>query len=241
MENDIRKIPVHVSIIMDGNGRWAKEKGLSRIYGHREGAESVRASCRLAMESGGKYLSLFAFSEENWGRPKEEVDALMGLMLDSLVNERRMFMDNRIRFRVIGSEQGISGEILDRIASLEAETRDFDAMTLIVFFNYSGKWDIMQAAEKFACRKSAMGASGTSGDVSDKEIFESCLSTYGIPDPDLLIRTSGEKRLSNFMLWQCAYTEFYFADVFWPDFREKDWALALDSYSNRDRRYGKIK
>lgn len=150
-------------------------------------------------------------------------------------------MDNRIRFKVIGSEQGISGEILDRIASLEAETRDFDAMTLIVFFNYSGKWDIMQAAEKFACRKSAMGASGASGDVSDKEIFESCLSTYGIPDPDLLIRTSGEKRLSNFMLWQCAYTEFYFADVFWPDFREKDWALALDSYSNRDRRYGKIK
>ena len=241
MENDIRKIPVHVSIIMDGNGRWAKEKGLSRIYGHREGAESVRASCRLAMESGVKYLSLFAFSEENWGRPKEEVDALMGLMLDSLVNERRMFMDNRIRFRVIGSEQGISGEILDRIASLEAETRDFDAMTLIVFFNYSGKWDIMQAAEKFACRKSAMGSSGTSGDVSDKEIFESCLSTYGIPDPDLLIRTSGEKRLSNFMLWQCAYTEFYFADVFWPDFREKDWALALDCYSNRDRRYGRIK
>ena len=226
---------------MDGNGRWAKEKGLSRIYGHREGAESVRASCRLAMESGVKYLSLFAFSEENWGRPKEEVDALMGLMLDSLVNERRMFMDNRIRFRVIGSEQGISGEILDRIASLEAETRDFDAMTLIVFFNYSGKWDIMQAAEKFACRKSAMGSSGTSGDVSDKEIFESCLSTYGIPDPDLLIRTSGEKRLSNFMLWQCAYTEFYFADVFWPDFREKYWAFALDSYSNRDRRYGKIK
>ncbi len=236
----IRNIPVHVSIIMDGNGRWAKERGMERIYGHQHGAESVRECCKLALEYGVRYLSLFAFSEENWGRPKEEVDALMDLMLSSLVNERKLFLENDIRFRVVGEKKGISAEILGRIDDLERETAAFDRLTLVIFFNYSGKWDIMQAAEKYALERASCPGGGPA-DVPDREMFAGFLATSGIPDPDLLIRTSGEKRLSNFMLWQCAYTEFYFTDVFWPDFREKEWASALESYSDRERRYGKIK
>lgn len=240
-DKTIENIPAHVTIIMDGNGRWAKERGMERIFGHRHGAESVRECCKLALTYGVKYLSLFAFSEENWGRPKEEVDALMALMLSSLVNERNLFMENSIRFRVIGEKAGISQEILQKIGELERDTAGFDAMTLVIFFNYSGKWDLAQAAAACAEEAAECASEGWPVPVVDKERFASFLATAGIPDPDLLIRTSGEKRLSNFMLWQCAYTEFYFTDVFWPDFREGEWVSALKSFSNRQRRYGKIK
>lgn len=234
-------IPRHVAIIMDGNGRWARQRGLNRIFGHRQGAESVRECCKQALVYGVEYLSLFAFSEENWGRPKEEVDALMSLMLDSLINEKKLFLDNDIRFRVIGKTDGVPEEIIRGIGELEEATKDFKTMTLLVFFNYSGKWDIVQAASVYAASVAEAVRAGENPPALDRGGFDGLLATSGVPDPDLLIRTSGEKRLSNFMLWQCAYTEFYFTDVFWPDFREKEWASALESYSNRERRYGKIK
>lgn len=231
-------VPCHVSIIMDGNGRWAKARGRERVDGHKEGAESIKACCASALKCGVKYLSFFAFSEENWGRPKEEVSALMSLFLDSLLNQKSVFMDNRIRFRVIGKKDNVSPEILEAIASLEEETSSFDVMTVIIFFNYSGKWDILQAAARYA--ESAVRSADGHVPVPDRDVFDSLLATSGIPDPDLLIRTSGEQRLSNYLLWQCAYTEFYFTDTFWPDFRESEWLKALDAYSNRERRYGKL-
>lgn len=231
-------VPCHVSIIMDGNGRWAKARGRERVDGHKEGAESIKSCCASALKSGVKYLSFFAFSEENWGRPREEVNALMSLFLDSLLNQKSVFMDNRIRFRVIGKKDNVSPEILEAIASLEEDTAAFDVMTVIIFFNYSGKWDILQAAARFA--ESAVISEGGHVRIPERQEFDSFLSTSGIPDPDLLIRTSGEQRLSNYLLWQCAYTEFYFTDTFWPDFRESEWLKALDAYSNRERRYGKL-
>lgn len=230
-------VPLHVSIIMDGNGRWAKARGKQRVDGHREGAESIKSCCASALRSGVRFLSFFAFSEENWGRPSEEVNALMSLFLDSLLTQRSVFMDNRIRFRVVGRKDNVSPEILDAIASLEEETSSFDVLTVIIFFNYSGKWDILQAAARFAESKRLSVESVT---LPDREVFDSYLATSGIPDPDLLVRTSGEQRLSNYLLWQCAYTEFYFTDTFWPDFRESEWLKALDAYANRERRYGKL-
>lgn len=237
MKENTTVIPTHVTIIMDGNGRWAKARGLDRVCGHREGAESVRECCRQAVASGVKYLSLFAFSEENWGRPDAEVSALMDLMLSSLVNEKPLFMDNDIAFRVVGDRSRLSREMREGIASLEEATRGHSRMTLVIFFNYSGMWDILQAAGRYARDY----ASGETDGPLGREVFASYLATAGIPDPDLMIRTSGEKRLSNYMLWQCAYTEFYFTDVFWPDFRKEEWNLAMEAYSNRDRRYGKVK
>lgn len=231
------KLPVHVAVIMDGNGRWAKARGLDRLYGHKQGAESVRACCRQAVRDGVKYLSLFAFSEENWSRPEAEVKGLMELMLKSILNERHLFIENGIAFRVIGRRDRIGAELLEAIRALEEDTASFRNMTLTIFFDYSGMWDILQAAGRYAadvlCANSAGGLS--------REVFGTYLSTAGMPDPDLLIRTSGEKRISNFMLWQCAYTEFYFTDILWPDFREEQWSAALQAFACRDRRYGKVK
>lgn len=219
-------IPAHVTIIMDGNGRWAKQKGKERIYGHYEGVESVRACTEYATEIGIKYLSIFAFSEENWGRPKDEVNGLMALMAKSILNEMPTFMKNNIRFMVIGDRLALSDELLSEIDGAMDKTKNNTGLTLIVFLSYSGKWDIKQAADHYA---------------SDgmKRPFESYLSTAGIPDPDLLIRTSGEQRISNYLLWQCAYTEFYFTDILWPDFRKSEFHTALESFSSRQRRFGK--
>lgn len=231
-----RKIPVHVSIIMDGNGRWAKERGQERVMGHIAGVKSVRACAEESVRQGVRYLSLFAFSEENWGRPQAEVDALMSLMMKSLSDEVSTLMDNGVRFVVLGNRERLSRTLDDAISQLEKLTETNNAMTLVVFLSYSGKWDILQAARKMAAELAA---------DPDKEVsiadFDSYLVTAGIPDPDLIIRTSGEQRLSNYLLWQGAYSEFLFTDVLWPDFHEEQYRAALEEYAKRDRRYGKVK
>lgn len=224
---DNKNIPAHVSIIMDGNGRWAKERGRERVFGHMEGVKSVRACTEEAVRQGVKYLSLFAFSEENWGRPETEVGALMSLMMKSIKNEVSTLMDNNVRFVVLGNRDRLSETLRSAISDLEELTASNDTLTMIVFLSYSGKWDIEQAAARMA----------RNGDTD----IEKYLVTAGIPDPDLIIRTSGEQRLSNYLLWQAAYSEFLFVKTLWPDFREKEFSAALEEYAKRDRRYGKVK
>jgi undecaprenyl diphosphate synthase len=230
------RIPQHVSIIMDGNGRWAKARGRERVFGHMEGVESVRACLEYAVEKGIKYLSLYAFSEENWNRPKDEVMTLMELMMKSMKNEIGRFMKYNIRFVVLGNRERLSDSLNAGIDAMMAETAGNTGTTCVVFLSYSGKWDILQAMKKAAASLSAQ-------EIQSLEIqdFDKYLVTAGIPDPDLLIRTSGEIRISNYLLWQCAYTEFYFTDVLWPDFRKPQFQQALDEYARRDRRYGKVK
>lgn len=230
------RIPQHVSIIMDGNGRWAKARGRERVFGHMEGVESVRACLEYAVEKGIKYLSLYAFSEENWNRPKDEVMTLMELMMKSMKNEIGRFMKYNIRFVVLGNRARLSDSLNAGIDAMMAETAGNTGTTCVVFLSYSGKWDILQAMKKAAASLSAQ-------EIQSLEIqdFDKYLVTADIPDPDLLIRTSGEIRISNYLLWQCAYTEFYFTDVLWPDFRKPQFQEALDEYARRDRRYGKVK
>ena len=229
-------IPQHVSIIMDGNGRWAKARGMERVKGHMEGVESVRACLEAAAEAGVKYLSVYAFSEENWNRPQEEVTFLMELMMKAMRKELSSFMENDIRFVVLGNRSRLSRGLCDTIDDMMERTAGNKRTTLILFLSYSGKWDLLQAMKK-AC------AELTPEQFQSMELqdFDRYLVTAGIPDPDLLIRTSGELRISNYMLWQCAYTEFYFTDVLWPDFRKPQFLEALEAYARRDRRYGKVK
>ena len=215
---------------MDGNGRWAKQRGKERIYGHIEGAESVRACCELAVEMGIEYLSLYAFSTENWNRPKDEIMGLMSLMAKSILEEKPTFQKNNIRFMVLGDRSQLSDELIRDIDKAMEETSANTGLTLSVFLSYSGKWDIEQAAARYA--------EDVKKGVSDC-VFEDYLCTKGIPDPDLLIRTSGEQRISNFLLWQCAYTEFYFTDTLWPDFRKPQFRSAIETYASRERRFGK--
>lgn len=235
------EVPQHVTIIMDGNGRWARQQGQRRLFGHHAGVDSVRECTEYAASVGIRYLSIFAFSEENWNRPEEEVKGLMELMLKSVLGERKTFIDNNIQFRAIGDFSRISKGLLDSIRNLERETASFSRMTLLVMLSYSGKWDITQAAARYAEEAVLAEREGRQAEPLTEEKLASYLSTAGIPDPDLMIRTSGEQRISNYMLWQCAYTEFYFTDVLWPDFRKPQFALALKAFSERDRRYGKIK
>lgn len=234
----ISRVPTHVSIIMDGNGRWAKERGKERVFGHVEGVESVRACTEAAVEAGVKYLSVFAFSEENWGRPEQEVDYLMKLMFKSMVNEFQTFMDNGVRFVVLGNRAHLSDTLNSAIDSMMSQTSAYDRLTLILFLSYSGKWDILQAAKKLALKYANDKEGLENVQIGD---FDSLLVTADIPDPDLIIRTSGEQRLSNYLLWQGAYSEFYFVDTLWPDFRKQEFFKALEEYSKRDRRYGKVK
>ena len=212
---------------MDGNGRWAKERGLERLRGHYEGVESVRAIMEESVALGVEYVSLFAFSEENWGRPKEEVEGLMTLMMKSMIKEVNTFLDNGIHFTVLGNRERLSKELNSAIDELDSLTSKGTRMTMVIFLSYSGQWDIRQAADR-------MAADGSSD-------IEKYLVTAGIPDPDLLIRTSGEQRISNFMLWQLAYTELVFTPVLWPDFRKEEYLAALSEYASRDRRFGKVK
>lgn len=236
MENENR-IPVHVSIIMDGNGRWAREQGHERIFGHKKGVETVRAVAEAAAEAGVKYLSLYAFSEENWGRPKEEVDFLMHLMMDSIASEVEMLMKNGVRFRVLGNLARLPEALQQGIAALEEKTRENTALDLILFVSYSGKWDIFQAAKKFAAEHSGEDIEK----ITDMSAFSKYLVTDGIPDPDLIIRTSGEERISNYLLWQGAYSELLFVKKMWPKFGKEDFTAALAEFASRDRRYGKVK
>ena len=221
---------------MDGNGRWAKARGRERVFGHMEGVESVRACLEYAVEKGIKYLSLYAFSEENWNRPQDEVATLMELMFRSMKKELPLFIRHNIRFMVLGNRARLSASLNAGIDSMMERTAGNTGTTLIVFLSYSGKWDIVNAVRKAAAELSP-------GQLQNLDIqdFDKYLVTAGIPDPDLLIRTSGELRISNYLLWQCAYTEFYFTDILWPDFRKPQFQEALDEYARRERRYGKVK
>jgi len=227
MEEGKKAVPVHVSIIMDGNGRWAKERGKERVYGHFEGVESVRAVMEECVGTGIKYLSLFAFSEENWGRPEQEVMTLMELMLSAMVKELPTFLSHDVRFMVLGNRSRLSDTLNSAIDDIMHRTENGTGTTMIIFMSYSGKWDIEQAARRMA---------DEGGDS-----IAPYLVTAGIPDPDLIIRTSGEKRLSNFLLWQAAYSEFVFTETLWPDFRKESFRAALDEFASRDRRFGKVK
>lgn len=238
---NLNKVPVHVSMIMDGNGRWAKERGKERFYGHIEGVSSVRACVEASVEAGVRYLSLFAFSEENWNRPEEEVIALMGLMVKAMADEMQKLHRNGVRFMVLGNRERLGDELNKTIDECMEMTSRNDRLTLIVFLSYSGKWDILQAAKKMAAemvehpeRRAEIEAMGVEG-------FDKYLVTAGIPDPDLIVRTSGENRISNYLLWQGAYSEFLFVDKLWPDFRKEEYFEALQIYAKRDRRYGKVK
>ena len=238
MEPTDKKVPQHVSIIMDGNGRWARERGKERIYGHMNGVESVRAVTEESVAQGVKYLSLYAFSEENWNRPREEVGYLMELMMKSIAGEFENLMKNGVRFVVLGNRSRLSDTLNGAIDTLMEQTRDNPNLTLIVFLSYSGKWDILQAARRLAAAAVRNPEMLDNLEISD---FDQYLVTAGIPDPDLIIRTSGEQRISNYLLWQGAYSEFYFTDVMWPDFRKEAYREALAEYARRDRRYGKVK
>ena len=237
----ISNIPVHVSMIMDGNGRWAKERGKERVYGHFEGVESVRACVEAAVKTGVRYLSLYAFSEENWNRPQAEVDALMELMVKAMAAEMKSLNKNGVRFMVIGNRERLSAEVNATIDECMDMTAGNEVLTLIVFLSYSGKWDILQAAKKMAAEM--LGCPEKVDDMLEMGVdgFDRYLSTAGIPDPDLIVRTSGECRLSNYLLWQGAYSELLFVDTLWPDFRQKEFIAAVEYYSKRDRRYGKVK
>ena len=234
MDLDI-KVPQHVTIIMDGNGRWAKMRGQERLFGHKAGTDSVRACVEYAVEKGIKYLSLFAFSEENWDRPASEVEGLMQLMLKAILDETPLFQKNGIRFRVIGDFSRLSEKLRGEIDSCMKQTENNTTLELIIFLSYSGKWDILQAVNRY------MAENKDNIHPITADSLQSYLSTAGMPDPDLLIRTSGEQRISNYMLWQTAYTEYYFTEILWPDFRKPHFQAALEAFSQRDRRYGKIK
>ena len=234
-------VPVHVSMIMDGNGRWAKMRGKERVYGHFEGVESVRSCVEAAVESGVKYLSLYAFSEENWNRPQDEVLALMELMVKAMAAEMDKLNANGVRFMVIGNRERLGESLNQTIDQCMEKTAANDTLTLIVFLSYSGKWDILQAAKKMAMemlesphKREEIASMGIEG-------FDKYLATAGIPDPDLIVRTSGECRLSNYLLWQSAYSDLLFVDTLWPDFKGAEFKSALEYYSKRDRRYGKVK
>ena len=230
------EVPTHITIIMDGNGRWAKKQGKMRLFGHNAGVEAVRDATTYCAEIGVRYLSLFAFSEENWDRPADEVKGLMELLFKSMLNERETLLKNQVRFRVIGNMEHLSESLLTAIHKLEEETSVGTGLTLLVMLSYSGKWDILQAARRYAAD---CLAAGTQLPI-DEAGFAQYLATAGIPDPDLMIRTSGEQRISNYMLWQSAYTEFYYTPVLWPDFRKTDLEAAIQSYNQRERRYGKV-
>ena len=242
MSTEVKNIvPTHVSLIMDGNGRWAKERGKERVHGHFEGVESVHACVQAAAKAGVKYLSVFAFSEENWNRPEAEVMTLMKLMVSSMATYMDEMSSQGVRFVVLGNRERLGDELNAIIDSSMQSTAHNDVLTFIIFLSYSGKWDILQAAKKMALemaehpeKKDEILAMGVDG-------FDKYLVTAGVPDPDLIIRTSGENRLSNYLLWQGAYSEFLFVDTLWPDFREKDFNAALEAYAKRDRRYGKVK
>jgi undecaprenyl diphosphate synthase len=234
-------LPLHVSIIMDGNGRWAKERGKERVYGHFEGVSSVRACVEASVETGVKYLSLFAFSEENWNRPDSEVSTLMGLMVKAMADEMDSLDKNGVRFVVLGNRERLDSALNETIDACMERTKDNKTLTLIIFLSYSGKWDILQAAKRLILELKDDPEYEKKVNELTISDFDNYLITANIPDPDLIVRTSGEHRLSNYLLWQGAYSEFYFTETLWPDFRKDQFREALNSYAKRDRRYGKVK
>ena len=232
-----RIIPKHVAIIMDGNGRWAKQRGKERYEGHLMGVESVRAVTRAAVRNGVEWLTLYAFSTENWGRPQAEVDAIMELFCRSVVNEGSELAKQGVRVLVMGERTRFSQTVLEMIERIESLTASGDRLTIVLAFNYSSRREIVLAAQSLAERV----ASGElkAEDITE-ESFAQSLMTSNIPDPDFIIRTSGECRLSNFLLWQASYSEFYFPEVLWPDFNEEEFDKALEEFAHRERRYGLV-
>lgn len=228
-------IPKHIAIIMDGNGRWAKARGLPKVMGHTQGVEAVRRTVKACLKIGVKYLTLYAFSAENWSRPDHEVKVLFQLLENFIDKEFKIFHDNRIRLHIIGERERIQKDLLAKIESAEKDTKDYDSLTLNIALSYGGRQEILNAAKILA--EDVRSAKINLSDI-DERIFSSKLYTAGQPDPDLLIRTSGEMRVSNFLLWQICYTEFYVTEKLWPDFDEKELNKAITEYNKRDRRFG---
>ena len=228
-------VPQHIAIILDGNGRWAKKKGMPRNYGHAQGSKNVERICEEAYRMGVKYLTVYAFSTENWNRPKGEVDALMKLLRNYMKTCLKTAEKNRMKVRVLGDLSGLDDDIRTRILELEEASKNNDGLNFQIAINYGSRDEIVRAVRSLAqdCRDGKLDV-----DQISEEIFASYLDTGGIPDPDLLIRTSGELRLSNYLLWQLAYTEFYFTDVLWPDFTKEELVKAIEQYNSRDRRFG---
>ena len=230
----MQKIPAHIAIIMDGNGRWAKARGMNRSMGHQQGVVAVREITTACSNMGVKFLTLYTFSTENWNRPADEVAALMSLILTSL--EEELFMNNNVRLRIIGDLSRVPEVVRESILGLQERTSVNTGMTMVIALSYSSRWEITNTVRQLADEVKQ-------GKLQPEDITEqtisSHLTTNFMPDPDLLIRTGGEVRLSNYLLWQCAYTEFYFCDTFWPDFHEADLCKAIEWFQNRERRYGK--
>ena len=234
MEN-VEKIPTHIAIIMDGNGRWAKAQGKDRCEGHIEGVVSVKACIKAARKRGVRYLTLYAFSTENWGRPQEEVNALMELFCKSVTKETPELIDQGVRVRIIGRRDRFSEEVRERLLHIEESTKEGEKLTLVLAFDYSSR-DEMVRATKAVAEKVQRGE--LSAEAINDRVISAHLDTADIPDPDLIVRTSGECRLSNFLLWQASYAEMYFPQTMWPDFREEAFDKALEIYAQRERRYG---
>uniref|UniRef100_UPI0015B4F246 isoprenyl transferase n=1 Tax=Alloprevotella sp. TaxID=1872471 RepID=UPI0015B4F246 len=234
MQLDTSRIPAHIAIIMDGNGRWAKARGMNRSMGHQQGVVAVREITTACSNMGVKFLTLYTFSTENWNRPADEVAALMSLILTSL--EEELFMNNNVRLRIIGDLSRVPEVVRESILGLQERTSVNTGMTMVIALSYSSRWEITNTVRQLADEVKQ-------GKLQPEDITEqtisSHLTTNFMPDPDLLIRTGGEVRLSNYLLWQCAYTEFYFCDTFWPDFHEADLCKAIEWFQNRERRYGK--
>ena len=234
---DTSKLPKHVAIIMDGNGRWAKQKGEMRIFGHQHGVTSVREVTEAAAEIGIPYLTLYAFSTENWNRPKSEVDALMELLVGTIHKEVSTLNKNKVRLQAIGNLKSLPENCYKELMEAIKQTSANDRLTLVLALSYSSKWEIINAVKNIAEK---VKNNNISSDSIDEELFSSHLCTHNIPDPELLIRTSGEQRISNFLLWQIAYSELYFTEKLWPDFHKEDFYKAISDYQNRERRFGKI-
>ena len=232
------KIPQHIAIILDGNGRWAKKKGMPRNYGHAQGSKNVERICEAAYDLGVKYLTVYAFSTENWKRPKDEVDALMTLLRNYMKTCLKTAGKNNMRVRVLGDRTALDDDICKRIAELEKATEKNDGLNFSIALNYGSRDEMIRAMKKMCmdCKDGKIDLNNI-----DEALFETYLDTHDIPDPDLMIRTSGEQRLSNYLLWQLAYSEFYFTDVLWPDFTKEDLARAIEYYNGRDRRFGGVK
>ncbi len=230
-------IPKHIAIILDGNGRWAKKKGMPRNYGHVQGSKNVEHICEEAYKLGVKYLTVYAFSTENWKRPQDEVEALMNLLRNYMKTCLKTAGKNRMRVRVLGDKTALDQDIQKRIAELEEATKNNDGLNFQIALNYGSRDEMLRAMK-------LMSEDVKAGKLDIKDIneslFESYLDTHGIPDPDLMIRTSGEQRLSNYLLWQLAYSEFYFTDVLWPDFSKEELVKAIEYYNGRERRFGAV-
>jgi len=235
-ELDKNNIPKHIAIIMDGNGRWAEKRGLSRSMGHREGSRTLKKIVEECYRLGVRYLTVYAFSTENWSRPKEEVDELMKLLLEYLRNAEKELAGKNVRIRVIGEKKRLPEEIVNEIKRVEKNTEHIEGLDFIIALNYGGRQEIVEAVARLVEDAKAGLVSSIDEDALSKRLY-----TEGIPDPDLLIRTSGEMRLSNFLIWQSSYTEFYFCDVLWPDFSAANLRDAIISYQGRQRRFGGVK